>query len=230
MNEDPNPGPARSLRALAMTRRHVLRTIGLAVLLASLWPGIASVHAQDSAPAAHVLFDAVTLDDSRVALTRAQSRQVASIARLAGQGRDDAALKEWQLFVTRHYRRNPKLDLDAIELMIVRDGFFHDRELREIGKRYRLSTGAYLSPKNPDLSVDSEVPATGRSRTGIDLDTMGRNGDRLRKDKTATNAGQEQTMMKLQAAMQTRAQTVQSGSNFLAAIHNSTRTIVGNLR
>ena len=186
-------------------------------LVAGALSAIEPAHAQKFSRDENVMFEAVTLDDSGINLSRTQSQQVSRITALARTGKVAAAKAEWQSFLKANYRRGSAMDLDAIETMIVRDAFFSDRKLLDIGRRYRQSTASSVEP-------------SGNARDAVRYEALGRELQNLSEQQSKANTDNEMVMMQLQAAMQRRSQTIQAGSNFLASLHDATKTIVGNLR
>jgi hypothetical protein len=68
------------------------------------------------------------------------------------------------------------------------------------------------------------------SDSSFNLSTIQSKIEQLKNEQQTINSGNEMKMMWLQNAMQQRTQTLQAGSNFLASINDTLKTIVGNLR
>jgi hypothetical protein len=64
----------------------------------------------------------------------------------------------------------------------------------------------------------------------FDLNALKNEIDNRIESQRRLNAGNEMLMMNLQNLMQQRSQALQAGSNFLASVHDATKTIVGNIR
>jgi hypothetical protein len=179
-----------------------------------------SVHGQAFSPNLVAMFDAVTVDQSRLYLTEDQYSAIRTITKLARNGKEQRALARWKKFVEMTYVDSGNLDYDGIARVIVKDAYFEFDDVKRIAGRYVF----YKKVRLDLLSLENEVDNF-RSYANPDdigyLTDLESKIDYLLAQLMHTSSDNEMTMFKLQAAMQQRSQVVQSGSNMLASIYEA---------